>query len=98
MLGAGRGSAQLSLCLDEAHLHVDSLIYEGVHRGAHAALVSVGSHYGGVHFEIIGRGCASGRSVDDILAIESAATLGAEALESRVSAASVHRQLHSSRV
>ena len=26
VLGAGRGSARLPLCLDEAHLHVDSLI------------------------------------------------------------------------
>ena len=54
MLGAGRGSAQLTLHLDKAHLRMDSLISEGVCRGAHAALVSVGSHYGGVDFKVVG--------------------------------------------
>jgi hypothetical protein len=44
VLGAGRGSAQLSLHLDEARLHVDSLISAGVCHGAHAAFVSVRSH------------------------------------------------------
>jgi hypothetical protein len=74
---------------------VDFLIPEGVRHGAHAVLVSVGSHYGGVDFEVIGRGHAPGRSEGDILAIESAATPGAEALASKVSAASVRRQLPS---
>jgi len=98
VLGAGRGSAQLSLRLDEARLHVDSLISKGAHRGAHAALVSVGSHYSGVDFEIIEQECAPRRTEGDILAIESAAALGAEALASRVSTVSICRQLQSSRV
>ena len=91
MLGADRGSAQLSLHLNEARLHVNSMISKGARRGAHVALVLVGSHYGGVDFEIIGRGRALRRSEGDILAIESAAALSAEALASRVLATSVHR-------
>lgn len=98
MLGGGRGSAQLSLHLDEACLHVDSLISKGVRHGAHAALVLIGSHYGGVDFEVIGRGHAPRRFEGSILAIESAASLGMEALAGRVSAASVHHQHHSSGV
>jgi hypothetical protein len=91
VLGAGYGSAQLSLRLDEARLHVDSLISEGVCHGAHAAFVLVGSHYIGVDFKIIGQGRAPGRSEGDILAIKSATTPGTEALMSRVLAASVRR-------
>ena len=68
---------------------MDCLISEGARRGAHAALVSVESHYGCVDFEIIGRGHAPGRFEGDILAIESAAALGTEAFASRVSATSV---------
>ena len=45
VLGAGRRSARL---------HVDSLISEGFHHGALAALTSVGSHYNGVDFEVVG--------------------------------------------
>jgi hypothetical protein len=51
VLGASRGSAQLAPCLDEARLQVDSLISEGVRRGAHATLMLVGSHNGGVNFD-----------------------------------------------
>ena len=54
MLGAGRGSAQLPLCLDEARLHVDSLISKGFHHGTLATLMSVGSHYNGIDFEVVG--------------------------------------------
>ena len=54
MLDAGRGSAQLPLCLDEARLHVDSLISKGFHHGTLATLMSVGSHYNGIDFEVIG--------------------------------------------
>lgn len=92
MLGASWGSAQLILCLDEAHLHTDSLISEGACHGDHAALVSVGSHYNGVDFKIIRRGRALGRSEGDILAIEGATASGAEALASKVSGASVNCQ------
>jgi hypothetical protein len=91
VLDTGQGSAQLSLRLDEAHLHVDYLISEGVCHGAHAAFVLVGSHYGGVDFKIIGRGHALGRSKGDILTIKSATALGIEALTSRVLAVSVCR-------
>jgi hypothetical protein len=91
VLGTGQGSAQLSLRLDKARLHVDSLISEGVCHGAHAAFVLVRSHYGGVDFKIIGRGRAPGRFEGDILAIKSATALGTEALTSRVLATSVHR-------
>jgi len=54
VLSAGQGNAQLMPHLDEARLHVDSLIFEGVHRGAQAALTSVVSHYNGVNLEAIG--------------------------------------------
>ena len=54
MLGAGRGSAQLTLHLDKAHLRMDSLISEGVCRGAHTTMTLVGSRYGGVNFDAIG--------------------------------------------
>jgi hypothetical protein len=91
VLGTDQGSAQLSLRLDEAHLHVDSLISKGVHRGTHVTLVLVGSHYGGVDFKVIGQGHALGRPEGDILAIESVAALGTEGLASRVSVASIHR-------
>ena len=67
------------------------MISEGAHRGAHAASVSVGSHYGSDDFKVIGQVHAPGRSKGDILAIESATALGVEAFASRVSAASVYR-------
>ena len=54
VLGAGRGSAQLACRLDEVRFQVDSLISEGVCYGAHAALTSVGLHYGDVDFEAVG--------------------------------------------
>ena len=60
VLGDGRGSALLPLRLDEAHLHVDSLISEGLCCGALAALTSVSSPYNSVDFEVIGRGHALG--------------------------------------
>ena len=68
---------------------MDSLISEGVHQGAHAALTSVGSHYGGVDFDVFGRGCVPGRSEGDILAIGSDVARGTEAIVSRVSAATI---------
>ena len=55
-LGAGRGNAQLVLRLDEARLQVDPLISEGIHCDIHAALTLVGSHYGGINFDAVGRG------------------------------------------
>jgi uncharacterized protein (DUF2236 family) len=54
VLGASRGSAQLAHRLDEAHFQVDSLISEGVHCGAHATLMSVGLHCGGIDFDAVG--------------------------------------------
>ena len=69
---------------------MDSLISEGGNRGAHAALMSVGSHYGDIDFDAIGRGCAPGRFERDILAIGSSAARGAEVLTNKVSAATVH--------
>jgi hypothetical protein len=82
-------NAQLLPRLDEAHLHVDSLIFEGVRHGAHAALTSVGSHYGNIDFEAIGQGCASRRSESDILAIGSSTAQGAKVLASKVPATTV---------
>jgi hypothetical protein len=70
---------------------VDSLISKGVHHNTHVTLVLVGSHYDGVDFNVIGQGHALGRPEGDILAIESAAALGTEALVGRVLVASVHR-------
>ena len=54
MLCADRGNAQLVPCLNEAHLHVDSLISKEVCCGAHTALTSVGSHYSGSDFHAVG--------------------------------------------
>ena len=51
---------------------MNSLISKGFHHGALVALMSVGSHYNGVDFEIVGRGHAPGRSGREVLAIESA--------------------------
>jgi hypothetical protein len=39
--------------LDEAHLHVDSLISDGVHHVAHAALTSVALYYGDIDFDVV---------------------------------------------
>jgi hypothetical protein len=72
VLGTGRGSAQLAPHLDEAHLQVDSLISKGVRCGAHIALTSVGSHYGIIDFDVVGREYASRRSKGDVLAIGNA--------------------------
>ena len=98
MLSADRGSAQLSLHLDEAHLHVDSLISKGFHRGTLAALTSVGSHYNGVDFDVVGQGHAPRRSEREVLTIKSVAAQGVEALASKMSGVSIHRQHQSSRV
>jgi hypothetical protein len=54
VLGASQGSAQLAHRLDDARFQVDSLISEGVHCGAHAALMSIGLHYGGIDFDAVG--------------------------------------------
>ena len=98
MLGVGRGTAHLPLCLNESCQHVDSLISEGFHRGALDALMSVGLHYNGVKFEVVGRGQSPGRSKSEVLAIESVATQGVETLVRKMSGASIHRQHQSSRV
>ena len=71
---------------------MDSLISEGFCCGTLAALTSVDLHYNGVNFEVIGRGYALGRSESEVLAIESAAAQGAEALASKMSGASICRQ------
>ena len=54
VLDIGQGDGQLALCLNEAHLLVDPLIAEGIHYGKHVALMSVGSHYGGIDFDAVG--------------------------------------------
>ena len=77
---------------------MDSLIFERFHRGALAALTWVGSHYNGVDFELIGRGHALGRSESEVLAIDSAAIQGVEALLSKMLGASIHHQHQSSGV
>ena len=71
---------------------MDSLIFERFHCGALAALTWVGSHYNGVDFELIGRGHALGRSESEVLAIKSVAAQGVEALASKMSGVSIHRQ------
>ena len=68
---------------------MDSLISKGVHCGAHAALTLVGSHFGNIDFDAIGRGCAPRRSKIDILTIGSFAARGAEVLASKVLATTV---------
>lgn len=92
MLGTGRGDSQLALHLDKAYLQVDPLIFKGVHCSIHAALMLVSSHYGGINFDAIRRGYASGKSNSDILIIGSATAHGAEVLASKVSAAYIRHQ------
>ena len=98
MLGAGRGSALLPLRLDEARLHVDSLIFEGFHHGALAALTWVGLHYNSVDFEVIGGGHALRRSESEVLTIESAAAQGMNALANKMSGVSIRCPHQSSEV
>ena len=83
--------------LNEARLHVDSLISEGFHCGTLAALTSVGSHYNSVNFEVVGRWHALGRFESEVLAIESAATQGTNALASKMLGTSTRCQHQSSR-
>lgn len=40
--------------LNEVWLRVDPLVSEGVFFGALAALSSVGAHYNGINFEVVG--------------------------------------------
>jgi len=70
--------------LDKAHFQVDSLIFEGVCCGAHAALTLVSSHYGGINFDAIVQGYASGKFECVILALGSATTRGAEVLAGKM--------------
>jgi hypothetical protein len=89
VLGTSRGSPQLACHLDKACFQVDSLVSEGVHYGAHAALTSVDSHYGGVNFDAIGRGYALGKSKNDVLTIGDATARSTEVLASRMLATSI---------
>jgi hypothetical protein len=89
VLGTSRGSPQLACRLDKARFQVDSLISEGVRCGAHAALTSVDSHYGGVNFDAIGRGYALGKSKNDVLTIGDATARSTEVLASRMLATSI---------
>ena len=68
---------------------MDSLISKGVHYGAHVALTSVGSHYGGINFDAVGRGYVPGKSESDVLAIGSGTARGMEVLASKMSATSI---------
>ena len=77
---------------------MDSLISEGVRCGIHAALMSVGSHYGGVDFDAFGQGYALGKSESNILSIGNATARGAEVLVSKTSVVSIRRQYQSSDV
>jgi 5,10-methylene-tetrahydrofolate dehydrogenase/methenyl tetrahydrofolate cyclohydrolase len=98
VVDVGQVNAQLAPRLDEARLHVDSLISEGVHHGVLAVLTSIGSHYDGTDFDVVGRGCVLGRFESDILAIGNATAQGVEVLTSKISAASIHHQCLSSGV
>lgn len=71
---------------------MDSLISKGVQCGTHAALMSVGSHYGGINFDVVGRGYAPRKSESDILTIGSATTRGVEVLTSKMLATSIYHQ------
>ena len=92
MHSAGRGNTQLVLCLDESCLQVDPLISEGIRCDVHTTLTSVDLHYGGIDFDVVGRGYAPGKSNSDILAIGSAAPRGAEVLAGKMSATCIRRQ------
>ena len=92
VLRAGRGNAQLVLRLDEARLQVDPLISEGIRCDIHAALTLVGSHYGSIDFDAVGRGYAPGKSDSYILAIGSAVARGAKVLAGKMSAACIRHQ------
>ena len=80
------------LCLDEACLQVDPLISNRIHYDVHVALTSVGLHYNGVNFDVVGRGYAPRKADSDILAIGTAATHGANVLVGKMSAACIHHQ------
>ena len=62
----------------------------GVHSGVLTALTSVGSHYEGVDYDIIGQGYSSRKSDIEILAIGDAAARGTEVLVSKVPSATIH--------
>ena len=66
---------------------MDPLSFDGIRCDVHAALTSVGSHYGGIDFDADGRGYASKKSNRNILAIGSVATHGAKVLVGKMSAA-----------
>jgi hypothetical protein len=51
--------------------------------------MSIGLHYGDIDFDVVGRGCALGRSESDILTIGSSTTQGVEVLTSKVLATAV---------
>ena len=89
VLGTNRGNTQLVSHLDEGRFQVDSL-FEGVRCGTLATLTSVGSHYGGVNFDAIGRGYAPGKSKSDILAICSATGRCEKVLKRKMLAVSNH--------
>jgi len=92
VLVAGRGDAQLALCLDEALPPCGPLISEGIHYGIDIALTSVDSHYIGVDFDAVGQGYALEKSDSDILAIGSATSRGAEVLAGKMFATCIHHQ------
>lgn len=89
VLSTDWGDTQLALCLDEACHQVDPLISKGVHCCVHVALTLVRLHYDDVNFDAVGRGYASKKFDNDILAIGSAAAHGVEVLPSKVSVASI---------
>ena len=98
VLGAGWGSARLTLHHDEARHQLDSLISAGVQSGVLAALTSVGSHYEGVDYNAVGQGYSSRKSDAKILAIGNSTARGAGVLVSKVSATTVRLQFQASNV
>jgi hypothetical protein len=63
-----------------------------VRSGVLAALTSVGSHYDGVDYDVVGQGYSSKKSDDEFLAIGNSATHCAEVLVSKVPATTVRLQ------
>lgn len=92
ILGAGQGSTQLALRLDEPRHQVDVLISEGVHSSVLIALTSVGSHCDNVDYDAVGQGYSSSKSNIEILAISNSAARGVEVLVSKVPATTIHLQ------
>ena len=77
---------------------MDPLVSAGVRSGMLVTLTSVGSHYDGVDYDVVGQGYLSRKSDAKILAVGNSAAHGAGVLTSKVLATTVHLQFQTSDV